>query len=95
VKDDGRAFAALRRAGTFLRNQSQAEEQGIRNRQDFAIRPMLGGYRLYAYGDRLFCCNVGGRVDFALQAPQVFQIAASGLPPTRFLVALDFILDLK
>ena len=56
---------------------------------------MLGGHGLYAHGQRLFCGNVGGPIDFALQAPQVFHIAAAGLAPPSALVALDFILNLK
>jgi hypothetical protein len=43
----------------------------------------------------LFCSNVGGPIDFALQAPQVVQVAATGLSTPCLLVALDFILDLK
>ncbi len=41
----------------------------------------------------MFCSNVGGSIDFALQAPQVFQVAAAGQAPPSILVALDFILD--
>jgi hypothetical protein len=43
----------------------------------------------------LFCSNVRGPIDFALHAPQVFQVAAAGLPPLSALVALDCILNLK
>jgi hypothetical protein len=56
---------------------------------------MLGGYGLYALGDRLFCGNICGPFYFALHAPQVVQIAAAGLAPASFLVALDCILYLK
>jgi hypothetical protein len=48
---------------------------------------------LYALGQSLLCRNVGGPIDFALHAPQVFQVAAAGLAPPGILVALDFILD--
>jgi len=43
----------------------------------------------------LFCSKVGGLIDFALQAPQVVQVAPADLAPPGVLVALDFILDLK
>src|SRR5258707_587519 len=41
VKNYSRAFAARGGAGTLLGYESQAEEQGIGDGQDFAIRPMF------------------------------------------------------
>jgi hypothetical protein len=41
----------------------------------------------------LFCSNVGGPIDFALQSPQVLQVTATSQSPPSILVALDFILD--
>jgi hypothetical protein len=43
----------------------------------------------------LFCGNVGGPIDFALHAPQVFQVATAGLASQSALVALDCIVNLK
>jgi hypothetical protein len=43
----------------------------------------------------LFCSNVGRPIDFALQTPQILQVAPAGLATPSALVALDCILDLK
>src|SRR5437879_10099156 len=95
VKNYGRTFAARRRTGTVLGDQSQAEQQGVGDGQYFAVRPMLGGHGLNALGDRLFWGKVRGPFVLALHAPQVVRIAAAGLAPASVLVALDCILYLK
>jgi hypothetical protein len=43
----------------------------------------------------LFRSNVGSPIDFALHAPQVFQVAAAGLAPKSTLVTLDCLMNLK
>ena len=95
VKNYGRAFTARRRFGTLLRDQPQAEEQGIRDGQDFAIRPMLGSNRLYTCGKGLFGSDVCSPIDFTLQTTQIFHVTAPGLPSPRLQIALNCILDLK
>ncbi len=56
---------------------------------------MFGGQRLYPHRQGLLCGNVGGSIDFALHAPQVFQVATASLSPPRTLVALDCFVNLK